>query len=448
MRRLQSTMWAATLVAIAVGGWLASARAQQSMTFRPLPAESVARLEDQATVRAGNGAVDIHATGKNGKRALDLHIDSTGVRMNIPTTGGGHEEPEPPAPPAPPESPGAHETTGDIVRFGSDIDVPAGQVVEGDVVSVGGSVRVEGEVKGSVTSIGGDVSLNAGARVDGDVVCLSGTLRQEPGSSVGGQRVTAPRVPGSHLWLPMLSVVGTGVRVVTHLVMMALLLLVSFVVVKLAPGRTQGALDTIRDEGGASFLVGLAIWGLLIPSLVVLVLVVAILCITIIGIPLALAVLLGYALFLTVALIWGAVVGYAVLGEQLHLRFRGGKADLVAAAFWGVIALCGLRIVADFLHVVPVFGFFGGLIKVISIVASWVLATLGAGALVRAEYRRRTVQNWWMRSRTRRSGGASAAGGPVEDDFPPPPVAPPPAAGPSSPEPPAPPAPEPPSPVV
>ncbi|HTR96784.1 MAG TPA: hypothetical protein VMH61_02685 [Candidatus Acidoferrales bacterium] len=449
MRRMPRGTWVAVLaivLAAACGGF-AIALAQQTMTFHSMPAESVARLEDrQAGDRTPAPVIDIHVSGAKGQRGFELHVDSTGGRMNLPGTVA------PPAPPAPippaPAEPGAgHETTGDIVRFLSSVDVPSGQVVQGDVVSVGGSVTVEGTVKGSVTSIGGDVTLESGARVDDDVVCLSGTLRQEPGASIGGQRVTAPRVPGGRFLLPMISVVSTGVRVVTHLVVMAILLLLAFLVIKLAPGRTRDALDTIRTEGGSSFLVGLAILGLLIPSLVVLALVVVILCITIIGIPLAIAVLFGYAVFLLVAFLWGMIVGYAVLGEHLHLRFRGVKPELVTAAFWGIFALSGLRIAGDLLHVVPVFGFLGGLMKVISVVTCWVLATLGAGSLVRTEYRRRTVQNWWMRSRPRR-------GGRVEDDFPPPPVpvaeapAPPPAAAappPAAPAPPAPPGGEPPT---
>jgi hypothetical protein len=45
------------------------------------------------------------------------------------------------------------------------------------------------------------------------------------------------------------------------------------------------------------------------------------------------------------------------------------------------------------------------------------LGTLGAGALVRGEYQRRSLQNWWSRMRP--------ASGP-RNDMPPPPGAPPP----------------------
>ena len=69
----------------------------------------------------------------------------------------------------------------------------AGQTIEGDVQTFGGNIEVYGHVTGDVFVIGGDLTLAPTARVDGDVVCFGGTLREEPGSSVGGKRVTSPR---------------------------------------------------------------------------------------------------------------------------------------------------------------------------------------------------------------------------------------------------------------
>jgi hypothetical protein len=352
-------------------------------------------------------------------------IDSSGAMVNLPGAAvRASEAPEAPEAPAAPAAPASHETTGEIVRFGSDIDVPENQVVEGDVVGMGGSVNVEGKVKGSVTSMGGDVTLGPVSRVDGDVVCLGGTLREEPGSSVGGQHVTAPRARGARFLLPILSVVGTGFRVLYHLFAMLILLGIVFVFVKLAPGRTQAAMESVRENAGGSLLAGLLFCGMLIPSLVVLSLVVAVLCITIIGIPLAMAALAGYGVLVALAVVWGSVVGYALLGGMLQERLRGRSADLVRAGMTGVLAVYGLRIVGDLLHVVPVFGILGGFLNVITIIAMVVLATIGAGALVATEYRRRTVQDWWQRTRPARFGPNRR-----DDDFPPPP--PPPGPGPS-----------------
>ncbi len=385
------------LAAIALGACALTAVAQETMKFRPLPAESVARLESGQPATTQRGPrVDIDVPDRAGRR-FQVHVDSSGGFVNMP---GANAPPLPPTPPSstgepsPPSTEG-RESTSDIVRFGSDVTVSANQVVEGDVVSMGGSVRVDGVVRGSVTAMGGDITLGPGARVDRDVVCFGGTLHEDPTSSIGGQRVTG-RMPGSHplLFWPVLSMVGTGVRVMTLALMLAFMLAVAFVFVKLAPGRTQAALDMVRTEGMGSFLVGLLLWGLLIPSVVVLALVMIVLCITIIGIPLALAVVLAWAAFIVLAAFWGAVVGYAVLGGTLHHRLRAEPADLMRAAAWGIVAIYGLRIVGALFHVVPFFGFVGGLFKFVAVTAMFMLGTLGAGALVRAEYRRRTLQDW------------------------------------------------------
>jgi hypothetical protein len=212
----------------------------------------------------------------------------------------------------------------------------------------------------------------------------------------------------------MFSVLGTGFQIASHLVKMLIWLGLAFLVVKLAPGRTSVALQTLREEAGMSFMIGLLLLGLIIPSVIVLAIVIAILCITIIGIPLALAVAIGYAAFLVIAFLWGAIVGYTQLGSHLFTRLKGGTPTLVQAALWGVIGLHAVRIAGDLFHVLPIFGFLGGLLNVMFIALTSVLAVFGAGALVRSEYRTRTVQNWWGKVRGRN-------GTLREDDMPPPP---------------------------
>ena len=200
--------------------------------------------------------------------------------------------------------------------------------------------------------------------------------------------------------------------------------------VKLAPERTRAALDTIEQEPGPSFVIGLLLWALIIPSVIALALVIAVLCITIIGIPLAAAVAVAYVAFFVVASLWGSIVGYGVLGSRIYPRFRSGLPTLMQGVLWGAIALHGLRIAADLLHIVPLFGFVGGLLTFMYFVIALALGTLGAGALVRGEYRRRSIQNWWARMRPAGTG---------PNDIPPPPAPPPPPVPPPPPAPPPPP---------
>ena len=392
---LTSLLALAALLAQPIG---ASAQ-DRTMRFRPVPPESVSGFEhtdrSAATARAARDSAEAARDG------------SVPIVPAVPVVPSVPEIPEPPR--------AVRSTSGDIVRFGSDITVSADQVVEGDVVSFGGDVEVRGHVTGNVTAMGGDLRLSDMARVDGDVVCVGGVLREEPGSHVGGQRVTAPRTPGAKLLFPMLAVVGTGVQMMVHVVGMLIMLGFAWAFVKLAPERTRGALETIQQEPGPSFIIGLLLWALIIPSVIALALVIALLCITIIGIPLAAAVALAYAAFFVLSALWGSVVGYGVLGSRLFPRFRNAQPNLLQAVIWGGVALHGLRIAGDLLHVVPVFGFVGGLLTFMHFVIACALGTLGAGALVRGEYRRRSVQNWWARMRP---GSA-----PV-NDMPPPPAPP------------------------
>ena len=370
--------------------------AQPAMDFRPVPADSIREYERTIRERAQDRGTE---TRDRIRASLDS-LDGDAV------TAGSPEPPEPPTPPDVART----SSTGDVIRLGSDVHIAADEVIVGDVVSIGGNVDVEGTVHGSVTSIGGDVRLDSTARVDGDVVTLGGTLHESPGSSVSGQRVTTAGPRFGHALWPFLGVLGAGYKMVLGLLSLLFTVGIAWLVVKLAPRRTEAAMDTIRREGGMSFLIGLLVWGLLIPSVVVLALLIALLCITIIGIPLAAAVAVGYCALLVLLLVWGFLSCATFVGLRLRERLRPGPYSLVAGAIWGVVALQGLRIVADLLGIVPVFGIIGGMIRVIQVVAFWVVTTIGMGALIRTEYRAGSIQSWWRRIRPVTPGGTGARG--------------------------------------
>jgi len=388
------------------------AATERSMRFRPVPPESASSF-DRTTMAP---SADSARTGRRG------HV--TPAPIVVPPSGENPEIPEPPDVPEPPQPPSVRTTSGNIVRFGNSVTIKEGQLIDGDVVNLGGDIEVKGHVTGNVTAVGGDVMLSSTARVDGDVVCISGTLTEEPGSSVGGQHVTAPRSPGAKLFFPVLAVVGTGFKMMVHAMGALIMLGIAWLFAKLAPTRTQAALDQIGREPGASFIIGLLLWALLVPSVFALALVMAVLCITIIGIPLAVAVAIAYCMFFVLAALWGAIVGYGVLGQFIYPRFRTGTATLLQSLVWGGIVLHGLRIASDLFHVVPIFGFVGGLLTFTHFLLLAGLATLGAGALVRGEYQRRSLQNWW--SRMRPAGAARNDMPPPPPSSPPPPPPPPP----------------------
>jgi hypothetical protein len=365
------------VVALAAALALASpgqARAQQAMEFEPVPPESVTAAERRSPSQI--------------RSAIRQAVRKAPVD-------------QPPAIPAPPALPGAsgvpESRRGDVVRIGSDIHIQEGQVVDGDVFALQGDIRVDGHVKGNVAATGGDVVLGPTARVDGDVMCIGGRLEEEPGARVGGQRVTAlrgPRERPAHRVHPEEWPHRRGAGLSFAFSWFLVSLLLAWGIPRFAPVRTGVALATLKREPGLSLLLGLLVVMLVVPSLVAMALLVVILCITIIGIPLALGVMLAYALLLVVLALWGYVVGAIPVGERLSAR-TGGASDPARAALLGVLGISGLRLVAELFRFLPLFGWLGHLLWVIAALAGAVVTLMGAGALVRSKFGLGVGARWW-----------------------------------------------------
>lgn len=371
------------------------ALADEVLQFKPVSAESAARVEARARLL------------REPKRAASPPAAPARPSAPDTLTRLPEEDNSGSAAPLPPIAP---RHAGEMMRIGSDIHVERDQTVDGDVVAISGDVRVDGHVKGSVQSLGGDVYLSSTARVDGDVAAVKGELHEEPGAYVGGQRVTAlsgrvPRVGRRHLLdVESTSLVSKSVRELWRfgraLAWLLVMLGLVWLILRITPKRSGAALDVLRRETAASLGIGLLTWVLIVPSIVALALVVAILCITIIGIPVALAALVAYALFLIVLWFWGFVVGAAWLGSQ----FRGRHPDdsLLRRALIGAIAVLGMRALGHLIAIVPFFGFLGGFLVVVSWVLSGTVTTLGAGALLRSEFASGVLGRWWRGRRADR----------------------------------------------
>ena len=79
-------------------------------------------------------------------------------------------------------------TRGDTVRFGGDVTVGRDERIEGDLVSIGGSIELDGEVTGDVVGIGGAVTLGPQAVVRGDLSVVGGSLARAPGARGSSRR--------------------------------------------------------------------------------------------------------------------------------------------------------------------------------------------------------------------------------------------------------------------
>jgi hypothetical protein len=362
------------------------ATAQEVLEFKPVPPESAAQLERERAQR----------------RATRTTVKTPAVPAVPPV-------PSVPAVPPVPPVPALVGKSGDMMRVGSDITVEKDQRVIGNVMAVGGDVKVKGHVEGDVVSMGGDVFLEAGARVDGDVVTMGGELHEEEGVIVGGKRVSAaggrewardrgdidihldgdrggrrhfPDFSGAFVWL-------------------GLTLLVAWAFAGLAPGRTRASVDTLQREPGLSGGVGFLGMLITVPGFIAVVLFAALLAITIIGIPLAIVALLGYPAVLALVYVWGYVVGCAAIGENL-LKRREPSPGLVKSALTGTAVIAGIGILGKLLKIVPGLGGLGGLLQGLGWLAFALVVLIGSGAWLRYELQQGTLVRWWQ---GRRGGG-------------------------------------------
>jgi uncharacterized membrane protein len=174
----------------------------------------------------------------------------------------------------------------DLVRvFQGDLSVPQGQIVQGDVVCVGGSVELQpgSVVQGDAVAVGGSVSVAQGALVMGQAVSVLGKVEVERGGQVMGEHVqvglgkilSGSRSTRHHSWLGGLGVFG----LFPTIALFALTYLIGLVMLRMWPERVRNVGFAMFENPVRSFTVGFLCWLLLLPLTVLL-------AISIVGIPL------------------------------------------------------------------------------------------------------------------------------------------------------------------
>jgi len=77
----------------------------------------------------------------------------------------------------------------DVFRFWGDVTIEPDEFIRGDVVTLRGTIFVQGEVDGDVVAVFGNVELDSNAYVDGDVVSVGGKIYREKTAVVRGDIV-------------------------------------------------------------------------------------------------------------------------------------------------------------------------------------------------------------------------------------------------------------------
>lgn len=313
----------------------------------------------------------------------------------------------------------ADEEARDVVVIGGSLDV-LGEVL-GDAVAVGGSVEVEGRVTGDVVAVGGGLRLGPEAEILGDAVSVGGRVDRDPGARVSGK---VSEVAFSHAvdlgwlrWLdrhhddfdfdedrsPWQRVNDAAWRVV-GVVVLGLLACLAFLV---ARGPIERMEAKVEQEAWKAGLTGLVAQILFVPLLV---LVIFVLVVSFVGIPLL--VLVPFALL---ALLVGAFAGYTAVAYRLG-RWSESRFGWQLGSPYLVLAL-GVALIQVWTLVGRALDLGGGPLKVFSflivfvgLLVQYLAWTVGFGAFMLTRFG--TQSSWYPRR------GALPA--------PPPPAAPPP----------------------
>jgi hypothetical protein len=297
-----------------------------------------------------------------------------------------------------------------VLEVNGDRIIAAGEVVEGNVVVLNGTLTVAGEVRGDVTVSRGDLRLLEGASVAGDAVVTAGRLVNQ-GATVGGEMrvVDAGRAPGANgnraasrarLGRSWFAPVGAGFAGLMQTLALGLVLAgVGVAMIFYGHGHLGRISDTVRGQSGRSAGVGIAAGFLAFPAFVVGAVALAV---TIIGIPL----LLLYIPLYWVALMAAGAVGLVAVAHALGERTaeqRGGYEPLHRNAysyvFTGLALLLAPLVASHLLQMTGVLGFVGDLLGLVAWIGLWVAGCVGVGAVLL------NVSRAWRERRYRRAMG-------------------------------------------
>lgn len=280
----------------------------------------------------------------------------------------------------------------DVVRVGGSVTVARDEHVTGDVVAIGGSVNIDGQVDGDVVAVGGSANLGPTADIRGDLVVVGGALNQDPKATIGGQvHIGFDDFPLGGDWghrrswrgwspfagmRPIAQFMGTIVRV-------GLLMLFAGLVLFVAKTPVEQVAERAAAEPVKSWAVGLLAEVLFVP---VFTLTAFILAVSIIGIPVLL-------LLIPVAIV-GAIVIFLVgftgvayhLGRLLQARVDYLRARPYAATVAGIVLIVSPLLLGRLVGLTGEMRFVVGILVAIGVVIEYIAWTTGLGAVALARF--------------------------------------------------------------
>ena len=263
----------------------------------------------------------------------------------------------------------------DLVRFGEDIHIPYYQLIRGNVVIVGGNLRIDGKIMGDVVNIFGRTTLSSSAIVNGEVVTIMGSLARSDDAVIGGETVLVGGESCPVTFWPFARF-GTGiVRVMGRVVAFVVMALLLLIVVYFLRDRMKRASTLVFG----SFLKSLGVGFLVVFVGTILVLVVAvILAITIVGIPVSILLILS----IVALIVMGYFVSALSLGEFLCTRLNIQTDSPILQSLIGLFALALLGLIAGVMFFNPFLMPVRVLLKSVGAFINFLAVLAGVGAFV------------------------------------------------------------------
>jgi len=267
----------------------------------------------------------------------------------------------------------AGEVQKNVITFGGTIIIEG--VVNENVMAFGGKIVVAGEVQELVLGIGADIVLKSTAEIDGDVVSLGGSLTKEPGTQIDGDTIYFESSEDFKTLLREGLLGRVGISLIPFLIIVKLIMafiwfILAIVLVAVFPRQIAYASNQIKTSFGKIFAAG--ILGLIV--YVALIIFAALLSLALIGIPILIAlIIIGI-----VIKVFGQVILFYFFGETLLHAFSKKQHSPL------------LIIITGFFLVTLV-----GIVPLIGPLLSLVLSLIGWGVVVRTKFG--TTENWFVR---------------------------------------------------
>jgi hypothetical protein len=245
----------------------------------------------------------------------------------------------------------AGETQDNVFTIGGNAVITG--KVRRSVVAIGGTITVSGEVGEAVIGFGSRVVIKESAVINGDVVTLGGTLEKETGCTIHGdtvylqgpeigQKILKGSIFKSILLFPVIPII-----VVIKVFILFIWFILALVGAALFPKQIAFAAGEIRKSFWPTFAVGL----LAIIVFTGVILLAALLSIILIGIPVLMA-LVAAGIIIK---IFGRLAVFYFFGDSVRQAFGSQKVSAMRAVLLGllVVGLIGFLPIIGFLFSIP-----------------------------------------------------------------------------------------------